>query len=118
MKTKNFYIDKKNELFDFLGTVGVNYITEMKNSRFMIHYIFFTDKGTFSIFWYEFENSSLPHIDKKLGYDKCDCWEVYEKGSGSTGVAAIKNDRNFVGIEINKEYFDIAEKRIKEAKNE
>ena len=69
-------------MFDFLGTVGVNYITEMKNSRFMIHYIFFTDKGTFSIFWYEFENSSLPHIDKKLGYDKCDCWEVYEKGSG------------------------------------
>lgn len=33
-------------------------------------------------------------------------------GSGSTGVACIKNNRKFIGVEINKEYFDIAEKRL------
>ena len=33
-------------------------------------------------------------------------------GSGTTGVAAIKNNREFIGIEINKKYFDIAVRRI------
>lgn len=33
-------------------------------------------------------------------------------GSGSTGVAAIKNGFNFIGIEKDAEYFKIAEKRI------
>lgn len=36
-------------------------------------------------------------------------------GSGSTGVAALIEGRCFVGAEIQKEYFDIAVKRIKEA---
>lgn len=33
-------------------------------------------------------------------------------GSGTTGVACKNTCRNFVGIEIEKEYFDMAEKRI------
>lgn len=33
-------------------------------------------------------------------------------GSGSTGVACINTNRNFIGIEINKNYFDVAKKRI------
>lgn len=36
-------------------------------------------------------------------------------GGGSTAIACIKNNRRFVGIEIDKEYFDIACKRINEA---
>jgi DNA modification methylase len=36
-------------------------------------------------------------------------------GSGSTGVACINTNRNFIGIEKDYKYFDIAEKRIKEA---
>lgn len=35
-------------------------------------------------------------------------------GSGSTGVAAINTNRNFIGIELDENYFKIAEKRIKE----
>ena len=34
-------------------------------------------------------------------------------GSGSTGVACIENDRKFIGIEIDKKYFDIANGRCK-----
>lgn len=34
-------------------------------------------------------------------------------GSGSTGVAALQEGFNFTGIEINKEYFEIARERIK-----
>ena len=33
-------------------------------------------------------------------------------GSGSTGVAALKNNRGFIGIEIKPEYYEYAEKRI------
>lgn len=36
-------------------------------------------------------------------------------GSGSTGVAAVKASRNFIGCEIDPAYFAIAEKRIAEA---
>ena len=33
-------------------------------------------------------------------------------GSGSTGVAALKNGRRFLGIEFEKEYFEMAKKRL------
>ena len=35
-------------------------------------------------------------------------------GSGTTGLVAKQLDRNYIGIEINKDYIEIAEKRIKE----
>lgn len=35
-------------------------------------------------------------------------------GSGTTGIAAINTGRNFVGFEIDKVYFDLAQQRIKE----
>ena len=36
-------------------------------------------------------------------------------GSGTTGVACVQTGRDFIGIEIEPKYFEIAEKRIKEA---
>lgn len=36
-------------------------------------------------------------------------------GSGSTGVACINTNRDFIGIELDEKYFKIAENRIKEA---
>jgi DNA modification methylase len=36
-------------------------------------------------------------------------------GSGTTGVAAAKQGRRFIGIELEKRYFDIACKRVKDA---
>lgn len=36
-------------------------------------------------------------------------------GSGSTGVACVNTGRNFIGIELDVQYFYIAEKRINEA---
>ena len=33
-------------------------------------------------------------------------------GSGSTGVVALQNNRNFLGIELNQNYFNIAKSRL------
>jgi site-specific DNA-methyltransferase (adenine-specific) len=38
-------------------------------------------------------------------------------GSGSTGVACVNTNRKFIGIESNKEYFDIAKERINNETN-
>lgn len=39
-------------------------------------------------------------------------------GSGSTGVACVNTNRNFIGIELDKEYFEIAKERIYKAQHE
>lgn len=36
-------------------------------------------------------------------------------GSGSTGVACVNTNRNFIGMELDKQYFEIAVQRIAEA---
>ena len=33
-------------------------------------------------------------------------------GSGTTGVAALKNHRHYIGFDVSSEYCDIAQKRI------
>lgn len=35
-------------------------------------------------------------------------------GSGTTAIACINNNRNFIGFELDKDYYDISLKRIKE----
>ena len=39
----------------------------------------------------------------------------FTMGSGSTGVACVNTNRNFIGIELDENYFKIAENRIKQA---
>lgn len=39
-------------------------------------------------------------------------------GSGTTGKMAVLNDRNFIGIEIAREYYEIAQRRITEAQQQ
>ena len=39
----------------------------------------------------------------------------FTMGSGSTGVACVNTNRNFIGIEKEEEYFNIAKERIKTA---
>ena len=39
-------------------------------------------------------------------------------GSGTTGVACVRTGRNFIGIELDDSYFDIAEKRIEKEEKE
>lgn len=46
--------------------------------------------------------------ERKIVLDNC-------MGSGSTGVACINTNRNFIGIELDKNYFQIAKERIEKA---
>lgn len=39
-------------------------------------------------------------------------------GSGATGLACIQTDRDFIGIEIDAKYFEIAERRMRETKQQ
>jgi site-specific DNA-methyltransferase (adenine-specific) len=36
-------------------------------------------------------------------------------GSGTTGVACVNSNRNFIGIEINEEYYNISKSRIEKS---
>ena len=38
-------------------------------------------------------------------------------GSGAHGIVALENNRNFIGIELDDKYFEIAKERIEEAEN-
>ena len=49
----------------------------------------------------------LYTVDNDIVFDGC-------MGSGSTGIACKDMNRNFIGCEIDKEYFDIAKRRIYE----
>jgi len=40
----------------------------------------------------------------------------FTMGSGSTGVACVNTGRNFIGIELDEDYFKIANERIKQSK--
>ena len=42
----------------------------------------------------------------------------FTMGSGSTGVSCVNTNRNFIGIELDESYFNIAESRINQALNE
>lgn len=48
--------------------------------------------------------------DKDVVLDNC-------MGSGSTGVACVNTNRNFIGIELDEKYFNIAKERIEQAEN-
>ena len=39
-------------------------------------------------------------------------------GSGSTGVACVNTERNFIGIELDEQYFDIAQERINNTRSD
>lgn len=35
-------------------------------------------------------------------------------GTGTTGLVALRNNRNYIGIELNPEYIEISEERLKD----
>lgn len=57
------------------------------------------------------KESLLEHIIKIASNENDVIFDPF-MGVGSTGVAALKNNRKFIGCEIEKEYFDATLERI------
>jgi len=63
---------------------------------------------------------------KELGYSDCGCNAGFEPGivldlfmgAGTTALVALKQRKRFIGIEIKKEYIDMANKRIAKVQQE
>lgn len=54
---------------------------------------------------------SIPYKNKLIVFDSF-------MGIGTTGISAIKHNMDFIGIEIDENYFNIAKERILESKGE
>jgi site-specific DNA-methyltransferase (adenine-specific) len=61
--------------------------------------------------------SSLPPLIKTYS-NEGDVVLDFCAGSGTTAVACVNTNRNFIGIEMDENYFNIAESRINKALNE
>ena len=59
----------------------------------------------------------LPKACILLSTNKNDTVLDLFMGSGTTGVACINTNRNFIGIELDEKYFNIAKERIEKAQN-
>ncbi|SFF10836.1 DNA-methyltransferase [Thermoflexibacter ruber] len=59
----------------------------------------------------------MSHLVKLVSFEGQTVLDPF-MGSGSTGVACIENNRQFIGYELDKTYFDIAQKRLEIAKHQ
>jgi 16S rRNA G966 N2-methylase RsmD len=68
---------------------------------------------------HEWEQSVIEadHVIRKIGVENQIVVDPF-MGSGTTGIAALNLNRKFIGIEIDKERFEIAKQRISKVVNE
>ena len=129
------YSKNKPMLYNPQETIGKAYKqisgkqkTEKENStvRSKIEQVVTTNKGTRkprTIIQFSNDKEKLHPTQKPVALleyliktytNESDTVLDFTMGSGSTGVAAKNLNRQFIGIELDKNYFDIAEKRINE----
>ena len=112
-----------NSKLNYLSNVTEYFVTAVKGSKPTFHSEY--DKGIY-VFPICHGNERTSHPTQKplqlIG-------ELIEKhsnkgdtvldpfmGSGTTGVACVKTNRNFIGIELDPQYFEIAKERINQGK--
>ena len=133
----NFYVNKHKCKFDILCFHKVNAMPTYSNKYLTdTEYLLYFRKGKGKCFPQSYEDAKtyyiapINHKDKKLyGHPTIKPLDITEKiirnstregqlvldpfmGSWTTGVAALNNNRNFIGIEIDEGYFNIAKGRI------
>ena len=65
-----------------------------------------------------YHGNFVPQIPNQLlrRYTKKGDWVLDPfMGSGTTGVACKKNNRNFIGVELHREWYELATQRLKNA---
>lgn len=56
----------------------------------------------------------VTYFIEQYSDDGCKIFDPF-MGSGTTGIACVNTNRNFVGIELDENYFNIAKQRIEDA---
>ena len=134
----NFYVNELGCKFDILRWEKTNALPTYSNKYLSDteFCLYFRKGGLCKPHSYEdaktFYSAPINIQDKKLyGHPTCKPVDFTEKiirnssvegqnifdpfmGSGTTGVACVRLNRNFYGCEINKEFYDTAKQRIKE----
>ena len=133
----NFYVNKYKCTFDILVWNKSNALPTYSNKYLSdCEYLLYFRKGKGKCFPQSYEDAKTVYQapinikDKKLyGHPTIKPLDFTEKiirnsskeeqtildpfmGSGTTGVACKKLNRNFIGIEINEKYYEIAKRRI------
>lgn len=137
----NFYVNKHKCKFDILCWHKTNALPTYSNKYLSdTEYLLYFRKGSGKCFPESYEDAKtfyiapINHKDKKeFGHPTIKPLDITEKiirnstregqlvldpfmGSGTTGVAALNNNRNFIGIELDEGYFNIAKNRIESNK--
>jgi site-specific DNA-methyltransferase (adenine-specific) len=138
----NFYVNKHKCKFDILCWHKTNALPTYSNKYLSdTEYLLYFRKGSGKCFSESYEDAKtfyiapINHKDKKeFGHPTIKPLDITEKiirnstregqlvldpfmGSGTTGVAALNNNRNFIGIELDEGYFNIAKNRIENMNN-
>lgn len=135
-----FYVEKHKCKFDIICWHKTNALPTYSNKYLSdTEYLLYFRKGKGKCFPQSYEDAKtfyiapINHKDKKeFGHPTIKPLDITEKiirnsskegqtildpfmGSGTTGVACINENRNFIGYELNEEYFNIAQNRLREA---
>ena len=138
-----FYVDKYRCKFEIIKWAKVNALPTYANKYLSdTEYLLYFHKGKGKCFPQSYEDAKtyyiapINHKDKKLyRHPTIKPLDLTQKvirnssregqvvldpfmGSGTTGVACVKENRNFIGYEINETFFDIAKKRIEKSEEE
>jgi site-specific DNA-methyltransferase (adenine-specific) len=129
-KTSNLIFDKKNKYAGYSIAIGNHRTKDGKAPKTGSSQV--KEYGARNNIWkinvgkghttkdnYAYEHPAM--FPEELARDHILTWSnpgdiVFDPfmGSGTTGKMAILNNRNFIGIELNENYYKIAEKRIKQ----
>lgn len=121
IKTTNLICDRQNKIQ--CGTVRVNH--SLVDGRGSYREITRKPFGKRFNIWQINQQQKSQHpapFPEQLATDHILSWSNSDDivldpfmGSGTTGVACVNTERNFIGIELDQGYFEIAQKRIDEA---
>jgi len=136
-----FYVGKHKCKFDIICWHKTNALPTYSNKYLSdTEYLLYFRNGKGKCFPNSYNDAKtyyiapINHKDKKLyGHPTIKPLDITEKiirnsskenqlildpfmGSGTTGVACVNTNRNFIGMELDKNYFNIAKDRIEKAK--
>jgi site-specific DNA-methyltransferase (adenine-specific) len=89
-------------------------ITESMDRVFLIPKPTKTEKGNYNTHLSVKPVNLIKHLIKLFTKENSVILDPF-MGSGTTCIACLESNRNFIGFEINQEYINIAERRIKES---